>query len=277
MRFLLTGGNGFIGRNLSLVLAQRGHHVTSIVRSTKKIHHKNIKYIDFEIKLKNQLKIYDQYDCFIDLAWEDVSDVNSEKHLSFNLDAHLDLVKLIIKQGIKNIFILGSCFEYSISSKALSETSITDPVTDYGKSKLMLLREILKLKAKEDFNLIWGRLFYIFGKDQPKNTLYGSLVDSHEQQKKAFKLKTPYLELDYLHIDQATEIIANLCELNSDVGVINICSGKPIMVKELIKKIIHKKKLPIKIFHAKEKDAANLDSFWGDNSYLKSLLKYDQK
>ena len=51
----------------------------------------------------------------------------------------------------------------------------------------------------EKFNLVWLRIFYVFGGDQPINTLYGSFIEA-KKNKKLFNMSKGNQFRDYIHI-----------------------------------------------------------------------------
>lgn len=274
MKFLITGGSGFIGRHLIKLILNSGHEVLNLCRSNEKLFlDENYEQKFYEIKLHNDLTIKrNSYDCFIDLAWEKVSDVNHPVHLGFNFPAHLDLIKKIKNFGIKNIFVLGSCYEYALFEGAISEQDISQPKTKYGLAKSCLYNELIELSHSNKINLIWGRLFYVYGSTQPERTLYGQLLRAIQLQAKTFTLSSKTKELDYLHVNDVVKIIYKLCLKNENVGAVNIASGYPINLTKFVKKIFDKNKVDIIINYKKAYSSDEPQKFWGDTSYLNRIL-----
>ena len=62
--------------------------------------------------------------------------------------------------------------------------------------------------------------------------------------------------------------------MNKDLGIVNVCSGKGITVKNFIKRNLKNKK-NFKKINMNGKNPNNFESnyFWGDNSKLKKILK----
>ena len=56
-----------------------------------------------------------------------------------------------------------------------------------------------------------------------------------------------------MHIDDVAKIIWKLASLNKNLGIVNVCSNKPISVTSLVNKWIKKSKFNISIKHGKEK------------------------
>jgi len=81
----------------------------------------------------------------------------------------------------------------------------------------------------------WGRVFYLYGPREPQQKLTSSVILSLLERKQA-KCSHGNQIRDYLFVqDAATAFIALL---ESDVvGAVNIASGKPLALKEIILKV----------------------------------------
>ena len=54
----------------------------------------------------------------------------------------------VIKNGLSNLVVAGTCFEYAKKNGKHSELDKTDPLTSYGKSKDLLRKFLFRLKKK---------------------------------------------------------------------------------------------------------------------------------
>jgi nucleoside-diphosphate-sugar epimerase len=274
---ILTGESGFIGRNLIDCLVKNNYNIFSIVRNIDEdyIKSQSIKRIEYSISLENNLEnnLFANSDLLIHLAWGDVGDVKSDSHLYFSQFAHFDFIKKIILSGVKTIFVLGSCFEYGKCSGQIKETNELMPHTPYGKSKVNLFNMLLELQKEIDFKLIWGRLFYIYGTGQ-KNTIYSQLMEHINLNKEIFQMSMGTQKLDYLHITDLLDLILKLLKVNSNVGAVNLCSGKPIELWKLVSSWISISNIKIKVERGvmKSRDYEP-ESFWGDRTYLDAIIQ----
>lgn len=274
---ILTGESGFIGRNLIKSLVKNNYNIVSIVRNIDEDYFKSksIKRIEYNISSENILDkdLFGNADLLIHLAWGDVGDVKSESHLEFSQYAHFDFIKKNILNGVKAIFVLGSCFEYGLCSGQISETNKLMPHTSYGKSKVNLFNMLLDLQKEMDFNLIWGRLFYVYGTGQ-KNTIYSQLMESIKLNKESFQMSMGTQKLDYLHITDLLDLILMLLKVDSNIGAVNLCSGKPIELWKLVSSWISNSKSNINLERGviKSRDYEP-ESFWGDRTYLNAILQ----
>lgn len=278
MHALISGGNGVIGKSLIPLLLDKGVKLTSLIRPNSQIKnkHPNISYISQSICLDNSIDadVFSRFDCFIDLAWEDVRNVDSQNHLDFNLRAHKDFISKIVNLGVKNIFVLGSCYEYGLQQGQLSESSDLIPVTKYGQAKKLLLQYLMELKHFKQCNLIWGRLFYIYGAGQPEDTFYGQLENAISNNLSVFEIQSANKYLDYLKLCEAVKSMSKLILNFKNYGVVNICSGKPTSLQDLAASIIGEfdSNIIVKVVNEKNRQHEP-NQFWGDASYLHSILE----
>ena len=102
-------------------------------------------------------------DVLIHLAWEGLQNYMSLHHYEFELPSHYILLKKLIQQGLKNLVITGTCFEYGRKSGPMSPYFETEPANPYGFAKDALRRQLEFLQSQNSFNLTWARLFYLYG------------------------------------------------------------------------------------------------------------------
>ena len=79
---------------------------------------------------------------------------------------------------------------------------------------------------------------------------------------------------DFLHVKDVANYIVNLTMLQEDLGLINVCSGKPISVRQIVNDWIKINKWQIepKLFEYKYPDYEPME-FWGSNIKLKKVLR----
>src|SRR4051812_47811062 len=108
MKILLTGGTGFIGKQVALLLRQKSHDIKILGRSVDS----NIQTDLTEIsdKAKNTILEF-KPDACIHLAWQGIPDYSFET-CRLNFDASVNLFQILTKSGCKKIVSAGSCWEY---------------------------------------------------------------------------------------------------------------------------------------------------------------------
>lgn len=278
MKVIVTGATGFIGRYVVPCLLEHGCEVVLLSRSsenTANYDDDKLVLIKYEIGVNDYLdnELISDADALIHLAWSHVNDVNSDVHLTENLPAHYEFIKQVIELGVKNIFVIGSCYEYGMCEGAVSEQHTTNSLTAYGDAKNRLRLKLELLSKNIVFNLTWGRLFYIFGEGQVATSIYSQLMLAIDNGDSEFKMSQGDQKLDYLPVMEAAKIIVKLSMLRENVGCVNICKGEPVTLLALVEQWISVKKGEIKlllgVYPYRDYEPK---AFWGDRSYLNDLI-----
>ena len=124
----------------------------------------------------------------------------------------------------------------------------------------------------EHINLNWLRIFYIYGRYQSKNTLFGQIDETIKKRKKIFNMSSGQQIRDYLPIKNLCIIIKLLVDNPKVTGIINGCSGKKLKLINIINKYIGNTKIYLnKNYYKKPKHEPI--NFWGCCKKLNKLFK----
>lgn len=276
MKYLITGSSGFIGRNLIRHLKRNNLQFEELKLLPEKDNKLIINEAFLDKQLGNLKSSLNEFDSFIHLFWVDTNNWKSKNHLEFNLPLSKKIIKKISSQGLKNITVLGTCLEYGLVEGVLNENQIEFPHTNYSLGKLKLLKLLTEMSMNNQINLNWLRLFYVYGKDQPEETIYGSLKKSIKNNKRSFDMSEGNQIRDYLEISKAIEIIEKIACKKKNLGVINVCSGKgealKSHVRKWVKEISPESKIELNFgYYPYRKDEPF--SFWGDVKKLNKILE----
>jgi len=274
MNIAIIGGTSFIGHNLINYLSKKKVKIIATYNSRKK--NKNTsntfwKKLDIRKKQKNYFKYLDSPDVVVNLAWPDIPKYKLKKHYKtshFQKRFNFNLVN----NGLKNLIILGTCYEYGKVNGLINENHIAKPTIPYAISKLKLLNSIQNLKRKKDFKFAWLRPFFVYGNNKKRDTLY-TLIKKLDQKDSTNINVCGSLIRDFLSVNFLCKTIAKIIFLNQDIGILNVSSGKGISLRNFIIKHIKNKKDLIKVnMNAKNPNNFEPRSFWGDNYKLKKYL-----
>jgi len=238
-KIAITGASGFIGKHILSELCNHSDiQVIAIVRPGSKKHtiSPQIKWVEIDIVKppENLFEVIGKPDIVIHLAWNHLNNYMSLEHFETELPAQYFFLKELLTQGLKNLFVSGTCFEYGLQSGELSANITTQPVTPYGLAKDTLRKQLEFLKNTINFNFTWGRLFYIYGEDQPASTIFQQLKRSTEKGETVFKMSGGEQLRDYLPIKVVAEQIIKSVLMKKNSGPINICSGQAISIRTLV-------------------------------------------
>lgn len=239
MKYLITGGTGFLGEVLVKELVKNTRNELYVI-SRNPIDIPNINNINADLLRKEDIiGIFDkfQFDILVHLAWVKNPGVNlnSEENLLW-LERSKELITLFYEQGGKKLICAGSCFEYDFNYEICDEYE-TPLMGDslYSNSKITLMKFVDQYCKENDKSYIWTRLFNMYGPGEYKQRLVPSIIDSLKTNKVAVCNNSSTIK-DYIYVEDAAKAIDNL--LNKDaMGVFNICSGQGIVLKDFCEEI----------------------------------------
>ena len=272
MKIILYGSEGTIGSEVKNYLLKSDAEIY-LVENKKKIK-LNKKYKIVKNNFFNKKEFIKKNDILIYLAWGNLHDFNSKLHTSKELSYHYFNIKRLIENGLKNIVVSGTCLEYKKSIGSLSERSQVYPNTNYGKAKNKLRIKLEGLKKKYKINLNWLRIFYIYGNSNNNNNLWSKIIIFSKKKKITdFNMSSGEQYRDYIHVKDLAKLIIRIA-FKKNYGIINVCSGRPIQIKKLVKRWKLKYKLKIN-FKFNRLTMPNYESvkFWGNNKKLKKIIK----
>jgi nucleoside-diphosphate-sugar epimerase len=283
MKVLITGSTGFIGKHVIDQLLNIGN-INIIATSSneenlnKYYKNKRVKIVPFDIyeKQKSNLDLYkffDRPDKLIHLAWKGLPNYNESFHITDNLIKDFNFISNLIHNGLKDITITGTCFEYGMLEGELEENMLTYPTNYYALAK-DTLRKMLEIeKVKNNFDLKWVRLFYMYGFGQSSNSLIPQLEIALKNGEQIFNMSGGDQIRDYLPVQDVAMNIVKIALQSKISGIINNCSGKPVKVVEFIEKYLRKNKKNIKLnLGYYPYNIYEPMSFWGNNKKLKKII-----
>lgn len=238
MKIAVTGAAGFIGRHVLNELARQTVEVTAIIRSpvaeAAALPCAREVRLDIHDAPAAAFELMGRPDALIHLAWDGLPNYRSLHHFEQELPAQYRFLKNLVASGLKNLQVVGTCFEYGMQSGPLSEDMEPRPNNSYGFAKDSLRRQLEYLKATHPFNLVWSRLFYLHGEGQAENSLLPQLRKAVERGDATFDMSGGEQLRDYLPVSEVARSIVALTLKQADIGVVNIGSGQPISVRKLV-------------------------------------------
>lgn len=275
MNIIITGATGFVGKNLSKFLKEKGYHIVPL-------------------SLRKAWELDQNAEAIIHLAGKahDTKNTSAEKEY---FEINTELTKKLFKEFLNTT---AQDFIYFSSVKAtadtvegfLDESHTSNPQTPYGKSKLEAEEFLLSQKLPENKRLFIIRPCMIHGPGNKGNLnlLYKFVQKGIPYPLAAFENKRSFLSIDNLNF----LILEMLSNKNVGSGIYNFADDEVLSTNELVKLIANtsgKKeklwKISSKLISATAKmgDVMNLplnserlkkltENYWVSNQKIKNAL-----
>lgn len=272
-KVLITGATGFIGSQIVSELLRRGYEVHSLVYPAPVSEQKGLFQYAMNLMDSETIKKFlseHKFENLIHLAWY----VGPKCHVhNLNMDwniATLNLLNAFVENGGKCFLGAGTCSEYEYKyGYLLEDETPTDPQTLYGNSKHAIFN-IAKVFCKQNgCRFKWPRIFNLYGPNEKLQRLMPSVINSclnGEDVKVSDCLKFQ----DYLHVEDTARGIVDVFESDLE-GAVNICSGKPVQLREIVNKIAELTDFKGNILWGAIPAAFGDDVVVGNNEKLRSI------
>ena len=220
MNIIITGATGFVGKNLSKFLKEKGHHISPL-------------------SLRKAWELDQNAEAIIHLAGKahDTKNTSAEKEY---FEINTELTKKLFDEFLNTA---AQDFIYFSSVKAaadtvegfLDENHKSNPQTPYGKSKLLAEEYLLSQKLPENKRLFIIRPCMIHGPGNKGNLnlLYKFVQKGIPYPLAAFENKRSFLSIDNLNF----LILEMLSNKNVGSGIYNFADDEVLSTNELVKLI----------------------------------------
>ncbi len=249
MKYIVTGGAGFIGSNIVKKLVARGDNVTvidnlntgkeeNLISVKDKIVFFNDNILNFDL-LEKQTQNIDGI--FHQAALASVQDSFSkpEEYQSVNVNGTENILKLAKKNNFKVVYASSSSVYGNPEKIPIKESDSKNPINPYAETKLE--KEKLAIKYSEmGVKVIGLRYFNVFGKGQSKE--YAGVLKLFLEKirdKAPPKINGDGTQFrDFVYVEDVAN--ANIMSMDSDVNheFFNVGTNTSITILDLAKTII---------------------------------------
>jgi nucleoside-diphosphate-sugar epimerase len=226
-RVLVSGAGGFIGRQTLRPLRARGFEVHAVGRTQG---------VDLLAPGAAAAAVAAARPThLLHLAWyaEHGRFWTAPENLAW-VGASLELLRAFAEAGGERAVFAGTCAEYDWDPGGccVEDSTPLAPATLYGAAKHGLHEILRAYAAQADLSLAWGRVFFSFGPHEPPGRLLPSVARALLTGREAPVTHGRQLR-DFLAVEELGDAFAAL--LDSPVqGAVNLASGEPIALRELI-------------------------------------------
>ena len=284
MRYVVTGGAGFIGSNIVKLLVKDGHQViiadnlhTGDLSRIKDIQDRitfhKIDIRDYE-KMKEVIKNADGIFHQAALTVVPESFLKPEEYFDVNVNGTKNVFTIAKEMGIKVVFASSSSVYGNVKEVPIKENFDKNPINPYGKTKVE--KENLAEKFwREGVSIIGLRYFNVYGKGQTGT--YAGVITQF--MKKLNENLSPVIHgkgnqiRDFISVEDVAKANLRSMESKTSQDFLNIGSGKSISILELAKlmiKISSKNLEPV----FDEELPGDIEKSQSDTSYTKENIDW---
>lgn len=245
--FLITGGSGFIGSNLTLELQRLYPHAKIIVIDNySSAGFKNLKGFRGELyscditeksKLKNLLHGIKFRSVFHLAACTDTTILKEAFQLANNVDGTKNLLEIV---DTENFIFASSASTYGLTNEASKETDELAPANAYAFSKLIMENVIKNYKGKFK-NLIGFRFFNVYGNNEGFKNKSASMIYQLLQQiktnNKVKLFKNGEQKRDFIYVKDVVNCLVHSLDQNKEYEIYNLGTGKAVDFNTIVNTI----------------------------------------
>lgn len=244
MNILVTGGMGFIGRNLTGILTNQGHKVRILdLQGQEDNLPINCEFIeaDFnsEIDYTTILKEIDVVFHLISTTVPGIAEQNKVFDITSNVGGTLKFLDAIIASQVsKLIFISSGGTVYGeATSDTVSELHETNPICSYGIHKLTIEKYLYYYHVKYGLDYQIIRLSNPYGKGQDGKKGQGiiPIFANHLKEKEPIQVfGDGNIVRDYIHINDVVNALVKFVSYKGNERIFNLGTGRGTSILEII-------------------------------------------
>jgi len=241
-KLLVVGGSGFIGQHVVRKCLDFGFLVTVLSKNnclpSKRL--KGVEYITVDITKKEDLlfKLKDKsFQYVLNLGGyvnhTNYSDGGSEV-FGVHFTGTINLVNCINKTNLQSFIQIGSSDEYGNNIAPQNESQREMPISPYSFAKASATHFLQMLHRTEEFPAVILRPFLVYGAGQDDKRFIPQIIQGCINNNK-FPVSAGEQLRDFCYIDDVVDVIL-LALINKNIygEVINIASGMPVSIKEVV-------------------------------------------
>ena len=300
---LITGGAGYIGSHIAEVLILKKKKifiVDNLSTGFKKLLNKQSHFTNLNILNTSKLKkiiVEKKIDSIIHLA-ASLSIAEGEKHPKLyyknNVLGTKSLLKACKNSLVKNFIFSSTAAVYKEGKKIVSEKSMVDPKSVYGKTKLLAEKQIILNCKKMKINYGILRYFNVCGASSSRKIGIISKGDHlFKNISVAVMKKKPLIKIygndydtpdgtairDFIHVSDLASVHYQVLEIIAKTGkskVINCGYNRGLSVKQVVDEFRSQIKKPIKVIFQSRRPG-DMEILIANNNYLKKLINWKPK
>ncbi|MDO4866003.1 MAG: NAD(P)-dependent oxidoreductase [Clostridia bacterium] len=247
---IVTGGTGFLGRNLIRRLCADNYHIYAVVRpesvNTDLLpKHENVTPVRCSLAdLPARADLFPaDCDCFFHFAWGGVNreQINSEEIHSRSREDSLAAVQFALDHGVKCFIDAGSRSEYGAEKQMFREDLECHPLVAYGRNKLKFYQQAHAMCKGSGMRFIHARIFSVYGvDDHPWSLIYTAVSKMMRNQEMELSHCTQMW--NFMDVRDTSDLFMTFFEKRdmipgNDNGIFNVATDDTRPLREFVEEI----------------------------------------
>jgi len=287
MKYVVTGGAGFIGNNIAKLLIKKGHDVdiidnlhTGRKENLKEIIDK-INFYQIDIQNKNDLeKIIKNYDGIFHEAALTAVPESFEKPKEYhdvNVLGTKNIFEIAQKENIRVVYASSSSIYGDVKNTPIKENADRKPINPYGQTKLddEFLAEKL---SKNNVSIIGLRYFNVYGIGQTGS--YAGVITKfleNIKNQKSFIVNGNGNQIrDFIHVKDIAQVNITAMESKTKNGFFNIGTEIPTSINNLAKLMVELSNHKHEIIHGPQLEG-DIEISQADMNFTNKSLNWGHK
>ena len=250
MRFLITGGAGFIGAALANRLAREGHHVRALDDlSAGDPSRLDSKVLFTRGDVKDVPKLWtllQDVDCVYHLAARvsvPESILYPRDYNDVNVGGTVAVMEAVRDVGVRRVVLASSGAVYGEQRKQpISEKTIPNPNSLYAVSKIASEHYVFTIGALYDIETVALRIFNAYGPGQFVPASHAPVIPQFLKQAlgggSLIVFGNGNQSRDFVYIDDVVDALAAAATASDvDRHIINVGSGQEVSINQLVEKV----------------------------------------
>lgn len=274
MRILVTGANGYIGKWVVKSMLEQGHFVIGIDIKEPDEYLERLEWITGDVLNLKEYVFSDlsNIDGVVHLAWQNGFKHDDNSHLQ-NIYLHYKLIEKFAQMGCRNITGMGTMHEIGYYEGCVDENTPCNPRSLYGIAKNAFRETFFMLSEKYNFKAKWLRAYYIFGDEEKGQSIFAKIYKWEKEGKTSFPFTSGLNKCDFISVQELGIQIAKAALQDKVTGIINVCSGKPVQLKEKVELFLKEHNYSIRPEYGKYPERTyDSPAIWGDITKIQRIM-----
>jgi len=282
---LILGIDGFSGMNFQYFIKQNKLYekyvfIGADLKITKLLEIKYLKADLLDFDTLSEIIKSEKPDYIINFAGI-LKESAGSNIIAINSEITRNIFRIIVesKLPVKNTLLIGSAAEYGIPDKLpVSESFPLLPVNLYGLSKVIQYEYTLFYARANKIKFNMARTFNLTGKGQSSLLSVGKFLEIIKKANNGDIITVGNLNTwrDFTDINDAVSAYWKMLINGSPGEVYNVCSGKPVQMREILKTMVKLSGKSLRISESIGSPSINdVLKIYGDNTKIKRDLGWE--